>query len=190
VEEGQSSGIFSFQFRKNRSFCGKNGLRCFFPDVTLGQKRVFAHFFAHKHNLFGFIHFLTHLGEGESGRLGLDAAQLLPLVGRDVLGHQRMLGLDLGEGGCVGGLKQRATMVKVRRQMPEQVEEDEAKDGQHEARGAQPALHHSHIFYHSQERRGQPQLARLRASTRNESRHQALSLLPFPCPSARPARPC
>ena len=37
------------------------------------------------------------LGEGEVGGLGGDGAQLLPQRLRHVLGHQRMLRLDLGE---------------------------------------------------------------------------------------------
>merc|ERR1719397_1215747 len=38
------------------------------------------------------------LNEGESGSLGLDSLELLPLVLGDVLGNKRMLGLDGGEG--------------------------------------------------------------------------------------------
>merc|ERR1719402_2009374 len=38
------------------------------------------------------------LDEGESGSLGLDSLELLPLVLGDVLGNKRVLGLDGGEG--------------------------------------------------------------------------------------------
>merc|ERR1719490_606149 len=38
------------------------------------------------------------LDEGESGSLGLDSLELLPLVLGDVLGNERVLGLDGGEG--------------------------------------------------------------------------------------------
>ena len=37
------------------------------------------------------------LGEGEAGGLGGDGAQLVPLLLGDVLGHQAVLGLDVGE---------------------------------------------------------------------------------------------
>merc|ERR550534_12642 len=38
------------------------------------------------------------VGEGESGSLGLDSLELLPLVLGDELGNERVLGLDGGEG--------------------------------------------------------------------------------------------
>ena len=37
------------------------------------------------------------LGEGEAGGLGGDGAQLVPFLLGDVLGHQAVLGLDVGE---------------------------------------------------------------------------------------------
>ena len=37
------------------------------------------------------------LAQGEAGGLGDDAAKLVPLLGRHVLGHQGMLGFNLGE---------------------------------------------------------------------------------------------
>ena len=38
------------------------------------------------------------LGEGEAAGGGQSAAQLVPHTWGDVLGHQRVLGLDVGEG--------------------------------------------------------------------------------------------
>ena len=42
--------------------------------------------------------YLSHLSQGESGGLGLEPAELAPLVLGHVLGHQGVGGLDLGEG--------------------------------------------------------------------------------------------
>ena len=51
-------------------------------------------------NLIAFL-FLSCLGEGESGGLGDDSAELVPLLLGDVLGDQGVLGLDVRELGHV-----------------------------------------------------------------------------------------
>ena len=41
---------------------------------------------------------LAHLAQGEARRLGLESAELGPLLGGDVLRHEGVRGLDVGEG--------------------------------------------------------------------------------------------
>ena len=43
----------------------------------------------------------SHLAQGETGGLGLESPELGPLLRGDVLGHEGVRGLDVGEGrGC------------------------------------------------------------------------------------------
>ena len=44
------------------------------------------------------IMYVSHLAQGETGRLGLESPELGPLLRGDVLGHEGVRGLDVGEG--------------------------------------------------------------------------------------------
>ena len=44
---------------------------------------------------------VSHLAQGETGGLGLESSELGPLLRGDMLGHEGVRGLDVGEGrGC------------------------------------------------------------------------------------------
>ncbi len=73
----------------------KNG-RC--PSLTLAEPvyKVFTLLVSMRRER-SLVDAKTHLPEGEAGGLGGEPAQLVPLLLGDVLGDQRVGGLDLGE---------------------------------------------------------------------------------------------
>ena len=69
------------------------------------------------------------MSKSESGRLGLDATELGPLVGGDVLGHQGVGGLDDGEGSGRGLEKQVRIQVHGQKQHRAQSEVGPSRAG-------------------------------------------------------------